>query len=307
MPGFIYADFAQLLQRAKTDATRVQTLAQSAATLQPPLWTPPPAVYHQLQQCLAERDRLLDLQQQLRNQLHALSQYPCVVESVRERMNTLLSTLSEQIQQVDSDLALALLEDCQWASSAELLLSIKDIGPITAGWLLVSTLNFTACASAEAMVAYAGLAPNPRQSGTSVRGRASIGHGGNGRLRTAMYFATLSAGRLNPLIKDFYERLRSAGKPMKVARCAAARKLLHIAWGSLRQRPWAVRKNTKFTQESLDFQYRIFRSTTPYWPAQWRVWLPSVRVWVCAERASWGWSPLGVGQYLTFDESCQQS
>jgi transposase len=49
-------------------------------------------------------------------------------------------------------------------------------------------------------------------------------------LRTALYLASLSATRSNPPIKLFYERLRAAGKPMKVARCAAARKLLHVAW-----------------------------------------------------------------------------
>ena len=50
--------------------------------------------------------------------------------------------------------------------------------------------------------------------------------------------ATLSAARYNPAIKAFYQRLRAAGKPQKVARCAAARKLLHLAWalGSKRQR-----------------------------------------------------------------------
>jgi len=42
--------------------------------------------------------------------------------------------------------------------------------------------------------------------------------------------ATLSAARHNPAIKPFYDRLRAAGKPVKVARCAAARKLLHLAW-----------------------------------------------------------------------------
>ena len=49
-------------------------------------------------------------------------------------------------------------------------------------------------------------------------------------MRTALYLATLSATRYNPPIKTFYERLRAAGKPMKVARCAAARKLVHMAW-----------------------------------------------------------------------------
>ncbi|MGO8949340.1 MAG: transposase [Ktedonobacterales bacterium] len=80
------------------------------------------------------------------------------------------------------------------------------------------------------MVAYAGLAPMPRQSGTSVNKRPCIGHGGNGRLRTALYLATLAGARFNPILKAFHERLRAAGKPPKVARCAVARKLLCLAW-----------------------------------------------------------------------------
>ncbi len=83
-----------------------------------------------------------------------------------------------------------------------------------------------------------GLAPIPRQSGTSVRGRPSIGHSGNARLRSALYMATLSAARYNPQIRAFYfyERLRSAEKSVKVARCACARKLLHIAWGIVKSK-----------------------------------------------------------------------
>jgi transposase len=75
----------------------------------------------------------------------------------------------------------------------------------------------------------------PRQSGSSVWHRPSIGHTGNGRLRTAFYMAPLSAAQHNPVIKAFYTRLREAGKPEKVARCAAARKLLHIAWAVVKK------------------------------------------------------------------------
>ena len=42
--------------------------------------------------------------------------------------------------------------------------------------------------------------------------------------------ATLSAIQHNPVIKAFYQRLIAKGKPKKVAVCAAARKLLRIAW-----------------------------------------------------------------------------
>jgi transposase len=102
----------------------------------------------------------------------------------------------------------------------------------------VSTLNFALCTGPEALTAYVGLAPVPRESGRTIRGRRAIDHDGNGRLRTALYMATLSAARYNPAIKTFYHRLRAAGKPQQVARCAAARKLLHQAWalGSKPQR-----------------------------------------------------------------------
>lgn len=219
-----------LLKRNKTDAIDAQTLTQLAVLLQPAAWTPPPAIYTELQQRLAQREALLDMRQQLRNQLHALSQQPVVIAAVRERMEALLTTLTQQINEVDRELASALRQDEAWAAAATRLQTITGVGMITTAWLLVTTLNFTACETVEEAVSYAGLAPSLYHSGTSVRGRPTIGRRGNGHLRRALYLATLSAARFNPTIKTFYERLRAAGKPAKVARCAAARKLLHIAW-----------------------------------------------------------------------------
>jgi transposase len=95
----------------------------------------------------------------------------------------------------------------------------------------MSSMNSSsAWPSAEAAVGYAGLAPMPYDSGTSVRGRRRIGHRANGRLRSALYMASLSAAQHNPISREFYERLSAAGKLKKMARCAAARKLLRIAW-----------------------------------------------------------------------------
>ena len=224
-----------LLKRAKTDATDAQTLAQLASVLQPAAWNSPPEVYTELHQRLAERDSLLEMRQQARNQLHALMQYPNVVTTVQKRIEQLIETLNTQIGDVDAELEVALALDTEWAASAERLQSIPGIGFLTAVWLLVTTLNFTVCKTADELTAYAGLAPHPFQLGTSVHGRPRIGHTGNSRLRTLLYLATLSAARFNPVIKPFYDRLRDAGKPMKVARCAAARKLLHLAFAVVKQ------------------------------------------------------------------------
>jgi len=223
-------DFAKSLGRhSKTDPLDAQLLARFAWERQPARWTPPPAVYHDLHQRLTARDGLVSMRQQARNQRHALQQWPVVIASVTAQFDQVIHDLTTQIDQLEQEIA-TILESGAWAASALSLLSITGVGVMTTAWLLVTTVNFQLCASPEAATAYAGLNPLRYESGTSVRGRPRIGHGGNGRLRTALYLATLSAAQHNPVIKAFYQRLRAAGKPMKVARCAAARKLLHLCW-----------------------------------------------------------------------------
>jgi transposase len=219
-----------LLKRAKTDAIDAQTLARLGALLQPAPWTPPPVIYTELQQRLTHRDALIAMRQQLRNQLHALIQQPYVVASVRARLDALIATLTTELAALDAELAATLVQDATWAEAAAHLQTITGVGVITTAWLLTATLNFTLCPTPEAAAAYAGVVPNAHQSGTSVWKRPRNGHTGHARLRTVLYLASLSAAQHNPAIKPFYERLRAAGKSAKVARCAAARKLLHIAW-----------------------------------------------------------------------------
>jgi len=156
---------------------------------------------------------------------------------VRQHRDAIVADLDRRIASLEAEIAVV-LEASAWAESLACLTSAPGIGLVTAAWLLVGTRNFALCASPTALAAYVGLAPMPRESGRSVRGRPTIGHDGNRRLRTALYMATLSAARYNPAIKAFYDRLQAGGKPHKVARCAAARKLLHQAWalGTKQQR-----------------------------------------------------------------------
>lgn len=223
------AKYAQSLpRRAKTDALDAQLIAQFASERVPRRWSPPPQVYHDLRQRLMARDALIEARKQLRNQRHALLQWPVQVESVQAHLEAAIADLSSRIVALEAEIAQT-AADGEWAESVALLQSIPGIGLLTAVWIVVLTLNFSACRSGASVVAYAGLAPMVRESGSSVRGRPSIG-GGNARLRTALYMATLSAAQFNPQLRSFYTRLRASGKPMKVARCATARKLLQLAY-----------------------------------------------------------------------------
>jgi transposase len=219
-----------LLQRGKTDPLDTRLLAQYAARYQPSLWTPPPPIYEELRQRLTQRDSLLKMRQQERNRLAALRRVPSTLKDILARTRRHIAYLDHHIKALDAEIQLTLRSDPDWAASAARLRSVKGFGPVTVAWLLVATCNFTTCLSPAQLAAYAGLVPFPFQSGSSVFRRASIGHAGHARLRAALYMAALSARTFNPIIKTFYDRLIANGKPVKVALCACARKLLHIAW-----------------------------------------------------------------------------
>jgi transposase len=78
----------------------------------------------------------------------------------------------------------------------------------------------------KGIAALVGVAPFNRDSGT-LRGKRTV-WGGRARVRTALYMAALVASRHNPVIRAFYQRLCTAGKPKKVALTACMRKLLTI-------------------------------------------------------------------------------
>jgi transposase len=224
-------DFAKaLLQHAKTDPLDAKMLAQLGAKLSPARWTPPPAIYHELQQRLAWRDSLIAIRTQISNQHHALLHEQVVVPAVATSQNQIIADLTTQIAAVDRELAEVITRDDTWAASIVRLQSIPGVGMITAAWLVVATANFNACLTVEAATAFAGLAPHPWESGSSVHGKLHVGHSGHARLRQALYMAAVSSLRCNSILRAFYAHLKAAGKPSKVALCAVARKLLHLAW-----------------------------------------------------------------------------
>ena len=241
------------LQRTKTDAIDAQLLAQLALKLQPEPWVPPPAIYEELEQRLSQRDSLLGMRTQLRNRLHAFRQQPTQIPTVLAQLEAHLDFLQQQIIVLDKDIEALFSVEHEWGQSAQLLRSIPGLGTITAAWLLTATLNFTLCTSPEQAASYAGLAPHAHESGTSIRGRRVVGHAGHARLRQALYMAAISAVRCNPSLSVFYRHLRARGKPAKVALCAVARKLLHLAWAVVKHhRPFdpQYRQNSNFARAS---------------------------------------------------------
>jgi transposase len=222
-------DFAKALgYLSKTDATDARALAQFAQTLynSDKLLHRLPSQERQLLQALVvRRAQLVAMRTAEGNRLSAA--HP----SQRKSFQAMLKEIELQIKKIDKDIAGKL--DQHFRDKLALLKGFKGIGPATKAVLMASLPELGQLSAAE-IGKLAGVAPLNQDSG-KMQGKR-ITWGGRADVRAALYMATLSAVRYNPVIKD---RLRAAGKLPKVALVACMHKLLTIINAIVKSgKPW---------------------------------------------------------------------
>jgi transposase len=160
-----------------------------------------------------------------------------------------LNTWRRRLREIERDIE-ALLEKHE---VGQLIKSIDGIGPHSAARIVATVGDPARFRSASAFAAFVGVVPGLRQSGRRTGARAPIAFG-NAKLRRALWMTVLSAVRVNPWLRNFYDRLRNAGKPPKLALIAAMRKLLHAVYSVAKNRmPFVIRT------EQLGFKFQVQR------------------------------------------------
>jgi len=158
------------------------------------------------------------------------------LKPVQKGIEKHISWLERQLADVDSDLDDRIRSSPVWATKSDLLQSVPGVGP-NLSRTLIAELPELGMLSHKQIAALVGVAPRARDSG-KFRGKRMI-WGGRAPVRSALYLSVWSAARWNPVIRRFHDRLRSQGKPPKVAQVACMRKLLTILNAMVRDsRPW---------------------------------------------------------------------
>lgn len=213
-------DFARATgELAKTDRIDAQVLAHFAEALQPRSQSVPDEQVQQLKALLTRRHQILEM---LGAEQHRLS---VMHREVRERLKAHITWLQHELDQLNHDLDNEVRRSPAWRETDDLLRSTPGVGPVLSTTLL-GCLPELGTLDRKQIAALAGVAPFSRDSGKHHGSRAVWG--GREQVRRALYMAALSASRFNPVIREFYQRLRAAGKPFKVALTACMRKLLTI-------------------------------------------------------------------------------
>ncbi|WP_411037706.1 IS110 family transposase [Shinella sp. BYT-45] len=221
-PGRVRHLACALGQMAKTDAIDAAMIAAYLAAAHERL-TPfrPDAVRHRLGALAAHRRRIVAERSGLVSQCDTEDE-PLVRAMIEER----IATIAKDLLRIDKEMRALLAQAPAMKRRYDRLCAVKGVGPVLATGLLAD-LPELGTVSAKAIAALVGVAPHPRQSGASARkGRCS---GGRKHLRDIAYMAVLSAIKAkDPVLAGFYQRLRSKGKPFKLAMVATIRKFVTI-------------------------------------------------------------------------------
>lgn len=170
----------------------------------------PSGTYFKLKRLLAERRQYVKQSVLYKQQLKDTSEYD--TEESRARKREELESLTNAKCGVDSDIDRIMSEDASIKKNYVLLTSIKGIGRVVALDTIVLTENFTAITDPRKYACYIGIAPFPRQSGTSVHSTPHVTKKGFSQAKANLSFACLPAITFDPEINAYYKRKKEEGK-----------------------------------------------------------------------------------------------
>lgn len=212
-------------QLAKTDRVDAFILADYGQRLPTRLLPPMPEGLEKLKQLVKRYRQLSHMIAQEKNRKEKL------LGQAKEWIEDTLAFLQNQRDTITRHMERCLDEDGELARKANVLMSVKGIGMKTACFVLADLPELGHLDKGQ-IAKLVGVAPLNRDSGL-MRGKRMIS-GGRKQIRDALFVAALPAIRFDPQMKAFYDKLKSNGKPGKVAVVAVMRKMIIILNAKMR-------------------------------------------------------------------------
>jgi len=203
---------------AKTDRVDAGVLMEMGARLDLAPTAPLPPARRALQALAARRRQLVEMRKQEQTRLQQTAD-----PLARRSIARVIALLDREIKAFEAKIAATIAADPELGEIARRLQTAPGVGPIVAATLLAE-LPELGRLDRRHIAALVGLAPIADDTGRR-RGVRRI-RGGRPIPRSLLYIAALHASRHDPGFRAFRARLQAAGKSVKQALVATARKLL---------------------------------------------------------------------------------
>ena len=186
---------------AKTDSLDAAVLAHFAEVVRPPVRPLRDAETQALNSLAARRYQVMTMLVSEKNRLGIAT------AAFRPRIEAHIVWLERELDDLDEGLRQTLCQSPVWREKDDLLRTVPGVGE-QLSLTLLAYLPELGTLDRRQVAALVGVAPFNPDSGT-LGGKRTV-WGGRARVRAALYMGALAASRFNPVIWDFYQRLRAS-------------------------------------------------------------------------------------------------
>ncbi len=245
---------ASMTRKQKTDKRDAEHMVKLLVEERfPRIWVPAVAD-RDARQLLVHRQKLVQWQTQVKNQLQFLAlnqglqlKWKLWTRAGRQHLQQLplgpyasqrrasLLALLNQLEEQIADLDAAVLREAEARPEAVRLMTHPGVGPVVSLAFVVTVGPVERFAGARQVASYFGLIPRERSSGGRQR-LGGISKQGNSFMRYLLVQGGHSAARLDPELRRFYGHCTHTHEHVGVAKVAVARKLAVRLYWMLRNR-----------------------------------------------------------------------
>jgi transposase len=234
---------SQGMTRGKTDVIDARRIASYALNKRADLkqYVLPTEILVQIKQLLTYRDQLVRVRSGLKSSLQNHREYQQVTsyDFVTKNIQKQIENLDQSVIEVEKQIIAFIASEEKLQENFKLATSVKGVGLVIAAFMLVTTQNFTGFENGRKFACYAGIAPFPDESGTSIKGKSKVSHLGNIKMKTLLANGANSAKSWDPEIRAYYKRKIDEGKEHKSVINAISCKLVNRVFAVIkRQTPF---------------------------------------------------------------------
>jgi len=231
---------SQGITRGKSDRIDAYRIAQYAYKNREELhfWTPQRDVVQQLKALLVTRARLVKIRTQLEVPIRECEEF--IVESIRKVMikncRRTLKAVDFDMLRIEKAIDELIRTDPKLAEQVKIATSVPGIGTITATNIIIATGEFIKISDSKKFACYAGVAPFPHKSGTTIRGKTRVSNLANMNLKKLLHLAAMSAIQCSEELKIFYKRKGQEGKNKMSVINAVRNKLINRVFACIKEK-----------------------------------------------------------------------
>ncbi|MEM0932375.1 MAG: IS110 family transposase [Bacteroidota bacterium] len=150
-----------------------------------------------------------------------------VIAELASSTKDIIKNLRKNLKKIEKQILEVIEADTSLKEKYRLAMSVPGVGPQTATYILIVTKGFTTFDNARQLACYAGVAPFPYQSGTSIKGRNKVSHLADKKLKSLLNMCAMNAKKSDPQLRCYFNEKVEEGKNKMLVLNNIRNKVLH--------------------------------------------------------------------------------